>query len=217
MTLVEVATPVTYEITTDENGRYDFTKLPYGKYTLTYQLPGDVTTTYEPEDAEGGILFIKINKPEFTANVGGVGQSTLHARVREEDGTLYPSTPFWMRWWGSDRQFNTRDDVIILTTTDAESMVEFISNLPSGRYRVEVPGGGYLAKITTTLDLLPMSNLTGSEFIFRKPSTAKRMLAMLPDTGAGIAGLLMSATVLLFGGGALVASDRRRRRRVHAR
>lgn len=209
---VEVATPVTYEILTDENGRYDFTKLPYGKYTLTYQLPGDVTTTYEPEDAVGGVLFIRINKPEFTANVGGVGQSTLHARVREKDGTLYPDTPFWMRWWGTDRQFNTPDDVIILTTTDSESMVEFIGNLPSGRYRVEVPGGGYLAKVTTTLDLLPVSSLTGSEFIFRKPSAGKRMLAMLPDTGAGIAGLMLSASVLIFGGGAMVASDRRRRR-----
>jgi hypothetical protein len=217
MTLVAAATPVSYEITTDENGNYDFTKLPYGKYTLTYQLPGDVTTTYEPEDAVGGVLFIRINRPQYTANVGGVGQSSLYARVREQDGTLYPDTPFWMRWWGSDRQFNTPDDVIILTTTDSESMVEFIGNLPSGRYRIEVPGGGFLAKVTTTLDLLPIASLTGSEFVFRKPSFDYTLLAMLPDTGAGIAGLLLSATVLVGGGSAMVLSDRRRRRRVRTR
>jgi LPXTG-motif cell wall-anchored protein len=212
MSLVDAATPVTFELRTDENGRYDFSSLPYGRYTLTYTLPGDVLTTYEPEGSEGRTIIIVINKPKSEANVGGVGQSTLKALVREQDGTLYPNTPFWMRWWGSDRQFNTPDDVIILTTTNSESMVEFIGNLPSGRYRVEVPGGGFLAKVTTTLDLLPIASLTDSEFVFRKLSFDYTLLAMLPDTGAGIAGLLMSASVLLLGGGALVASDRRRRR-----
>jgi hypothetical protein len=217
MSLVDVATPVTFELRTDQNGRYDFTKLPYGRYTLTYTLPGDVLTTYEPEGSEGRTIMIVIDKPKSEANVGGVGQSTLKARVREQDGTLYPATRFWMRWWGSDRQFNTPDDVIILTTTDSESMVEFIGNLPSGRYRVEVPGGGQFSKVTTTLDLLPIASLTDSEFVFRKLSFDYTLLAMLPDTGAGIAGLLTSASVLLFGGGAMVASDRRRRRRIRTR
>jgi len=111
-----------------------------------------------------------------------VGQSSLYARVCEQDGTLYPDTPFWMRWWVTDRQFNTPDDVIILTTTDSEPKVEFIGNVPSGRYRVEDPGGLF-ARITTTLDLLPTDSLTGSEFAFCKPSASQGALVMLPDSG----------------------------------
>jgi hypothetical protein len=210
--LVETSSAVTFEFTTDENGLYDFSSLPYGRYTLTYRLPDDVTTTYEPPESEGGSIIIIINKLEYTANVGGVGQSTLSALVVDDNDTLFPNTDIRVRWWGSDQRFNTPDDVIILTRTDAQSIVEFIANLPSGRYRVELTTEFGLVRISTKLDLLPNSTLTGDEFVLRIKRYQIELVDMLPETGGSIIGLLLSASLLLFGGSAMVVSDRRRRR-----
>ena len=200
---------LSYTASTDANGRYNFSDLPYGRYRLTYQLPGDIVSTYEPDGARDGVLEVLIDAPERIADAGGVGGMSVSARLTNSENTRLPNADVILRWYGGDGVLGTPDDVLIPARSDANGMIVFVGNLPFGEYRVERLNRDGYRLIGNTLTL-NKSDESGRRFVLWGSD-------VLPATGSSSTNwLLINAALLVMAGGVLVASSAAVRRRCPA-
>ena len=131
--------------TTDKDGKYSFTKLPAGKYTVKVVKDGDLTDLEQTEDPDAtkdstsGVVQVNHDNPSVeNVNFGYVANNTIKGTVYRDDNrdkTINGDEP------GLERvsvQLLDEDGKVIQTLdTDADGNYAF-QHLPDGKYTVKV-------------------------------------------------------------------------------
>ena len=131
--------------TTDKDGKYSFTKLPAGKYTVKVVKDGDLTDLEQTEDPDAtkdstsGVVQVNHDNPSVeNVNFGYVANNTIKGTVYRDDNrdkTINGDEP------GLERvsvQLLDEDGKVLQTLdTDADGNYAF-QHLPDGKYTVKV-------------------------------------------------------------------------------
>ena len=131
--------------TTDKDGKYSFTKLPAGKYTVKVVKDGDLADLEQTEDPDAtkdstsGVVEVNHNNPSVeNVNFGYVANNTIKGTVYRDDNrdkTINGDEP------GLERvsvQLLDEDGKVLQTLdTDVDGNYAF-QHLPDGKYTVKV-------------------------------------------------------------------------------
>ena len=131
--------------TTDKDGKYSFSKLPAGKYTVKVVKDGDLADLEQTEDPDStkdstsGVVEVNHNNPSVeNVNFGYVANNTITGTVYRDDNrdkTINGDEP------GLERvsvQLLDEDGKVLQTLdTDADGNYAF-QHLPDGKYTVKV-------------------------------------------------------------------------------
>jgi fimbrial isopeptide formation D2 family protein/uncharacterized repeat protein (TIGR01451 family) len=142
---------ITFTTTTDANGNYSFTNLPYGSYRITIGdgILNGTRPTYDldltPNNRTiAGISIGSSTRVDVDFGVTGIGSISQYVwndananGVRDEGEVGIGGVVVSVVWAGADGVFGTADDVTYTTTTDAQGRY-LIPHLPAGRYRVSI-------------------------------------------------------------------------------
>lgn len=206
-------------VVTDANGRYTFVVSP-GEYTLVAVL--DNANLYKSSSGELDNTWTKtvtvesggVDQSKFAASA--LGQLSLNARYVE--GTTVPFAHAACHWYGLDGVMGTADDVLIVSTTDANGHV-LMSGIPDGDFTCQAfdlrtgqlslidvgtiePGAG--APLEMVL-LLSGAGPATDELTTR--------FAELSDTNGSYGPILTAGSALILLGGLTAMLTGRRRRR----
>ncbi len=130
--------------TTDENGQYQFTDLPAGKYQVTTPVPEGtyLTTPNQPIDLADGEYI-------DTADLGYKGGTDLGNYIwldangdgiQDSNETGIANATVQITWGGIDNDLSTtNNNISFTTTTDANGHYQF-NDIPPGYYQVTVTG-----------------------------------------------------------------------------
>ena len=131
--------------TTDKDGKYSFTKLPAGKYTVKVVKDGDLTDLEQTEDPDAtkdstsGVVQVNHDNPSVeNVNFGYVANNTIKGTVYRDDNrdkTINGDEPGLERV--SVQLLDENGKVIQTLDTDADGNYAF-QHLPDGKYTVKV-------------------------------------------------------------------------------
>ena len=131
--------------TTDKDGKYSFTKLPAGKYTVKVVKDGDLTDVEQTEDPDAtkdstsGVVQVNHDNPSVeNVNFGYVANNTIKGTVYRDDNrdkTINGDEPGLERV--SVQLLDENGKVIQTLDTDADGNYAF-QHLPDGKYTVKV-------------------------------------------------------------------------------
>ena len=131
--------------TTDKDGKYSFTKLPAGKYTVKVVKDGDLTDLEQTEDPDAtkdstsGVVQVNHDNPSVeNVNFGYVANNTIKGTVYRDDNrdkTINGDEP------GLERvsvQLLDEDGTVLQTLDTAADGSYAFQHLPDGKYTVKV-------------------------------------------------------------------------------
>ena len=131
--------------TTDKDGKYSFTKLPAGKYTVKVVKDGDLTDLEQTEDPDAtkdstsGVVQVNHDNPSVeNVNFGYVANNTIKGTVYRDDNrdkTINGDEPGLERV--SVQLLDENGKVLQTLDTDADGNYAF-QHLPDGKYTVKV-------------------------------------------------------------------------------
>ena len=201
---------------TDAGGRFSFSSLPAGTYSVTATRPAQLGVTYDSEgayDATASVLLPPGGHGQ--AVVGLVGSAQLTGSILTAEGQP-ANGAITVRWFGPDDRVLTADDLLLhLPVTNGQ--VEQ-AGLPEGTYRIESVNGT-ATSVPVQLSAGHTTHVTvqqpkGSTTETSPPvaSTNTEPASSLPYTGWAVAPPLVAAGICLAGGAGLAVAGRRRRR-----
>jgi hypothetical protein len=197
--------------TTDSSGLCLPPSLPAGSYMLTIAFDPEIhgmDMTSAPGGAVGmttGIVLSGLDEVRPAFGFGFAGPGTIAAAVAPEQ---------WVEvvWAGSDDEFGTDDDLVILVRGDSNGEL-LVPGLPKGRYLIRPAGSGLTSTNGVSNGDVVMLEVSGTALV-RIDLESENHSGRLPTVGSEIeavsrlAVLLVSLGTLL----ALVEIGSRRRR-----
>ena len=143
---------IVYSTTTDANGKYLFTNVPLGAYTVTVVPPANLTPTFDangigtPNTSAVTLTVanpVNLNQDFSYKGAGSIGDLVWLDRNNSGTATAdagepgIPGVPVTITWAGPDGTMGTADDILIHRVTDANGGY-LVQNLPFGSYSVAV-------------------------------------------------------------------------------
>ena len=143
---------IVYTTTTDANGKYLFTNVPLGAYTVTVVPPANLTPTFDsngvgtPNTSAVTLTTgapVNLNQDFSYKGAGSIGDLVWLDRNNSGTPTAdagepgIAGVPVTITWAGADGSMGTADDIVIHRVTDANGGY-LVQNLPLGSYSVSV-------------------------------------------------------------------------------
>ena len=203
---------------TGADGRYAFTGLELGSYTVVATVPSDgIERTFDTDgrDTDGRfdwtVSVTVVEGVPGIADFAGRGGGTMTGHLVQANGVpAATTTRLGCTWAGSDGMFATADDSTFTTVTNADGSFT-LDGVPYGQF--ECAAAASSGQVPTSIRLAVS---TTQPTTLELPLTGAVAGNRLPTTGVDSSQLITPAFALLtVGAGLLTVGRRNRRRTVH--
>ena len=200
---------------TGADGRYAFTGLEFGGYTVVATVPSDqIERTFDTDgrDTDGHFDWaVSVTVAEGApgiADFAGRGGGTVTGHIVQANGVPAATTiQLGCTWAGPDDAFGTADDGTFTTVTNADGSFT-LEGVPYGQFDCATAASS--GQVPTSLRVV-VSTTQPTTLVL--PLNAAVAGNRLPTTGADSSQLLTPAVALLTVGAGLLTVGRRNRRR----
>ena len=145
--------------TTDANGKYSFSKLPDGTYSVKVVKDGELADTEQTEDPDANkdnasepVTLGEDNPSKDHIDFGYVPDYSIHGLVYRDGDRNETHGATEKGYANQTVELRDKDGKVVATTTTDENGAYSFEKLPAGSYRVKVVKDGALAGLDQTED-----------------------------------------------------------------
>ena len=145
--------------TTDANGKYSFSKLPAGTYSVKVVKDGELADTEQTEDPDANkdnasepVTLGEDNPSKDHIDFGYVPDYSIHGLVYRDGDRNETHGATEKGYANQTVELRDKDGKVVATTTTDENGAYSFEKLPAGSYRVKVVKDGALAGLDQTED-----------------------------------------------------------------
>jgi hypothetical protein len=205
---VPAATPLSYTVTTDKDGKYVFSGLPFSQYSVSAvaNIKGFDYTSDTDGNADWNVS-VSVTSPGVPGigDFAGLGKGQIIGQMFEQQtGEGLAFATIRCMWSGYDDVLGNGDDAPFELPADAEGRFD-MAGIPYGNFSCSgVDGAGRRSAAVLAAVFSPEPQ--------RAPLPVVRDAAALPQTGGNVVRALLVALLSLGLGATLTVSSRRHRR-----
>ena len=145
--------------TTDANGKYSFSKLPDGTYSVKVVKDGELADTEQTEDPDANkdnasepVTLGEDNPSKDNIDFGYVPDYSIHGLVYRDGDRNETHGATEKGYANQTVELRDKDGKVVATTTTDENGAYSFEKLPAGTYRVKVVKDGALTDLDQTED-----------------------------------------------------------------
>ena len=145
--------------TTDSNGKYSFSKLPDGTYSVKVVKDGELADTEQTEDPDANkdnasepVTLVEDNPSKDNIDFGYVPDYSIHGLVYRDGDRDEAHGATEKGYANQTVELRDKDGKVVATTTTDENGAYSFEKLPAGDYTVKVVKDGALTDLDQTED-----------------------------------------------------------------